>query len=115
MFPDTSTVSWFGHAVSVIQPSWSLTTLLILGGVVYLINQLLRNTRITQAIADAILGVNDIREIVKDIRANQILISTAVSKQGTQIAGIEDRLSKLEADFSTFRCQSGDTCPNRTN
>jgi hypothetical protein len=103
--PDSSTVHAFGQLLQY-NPSWSLVTLLILGGLVYFLINLLKNTALTQKILDSVSTIHE-------IRADQLVSNSERKAQGEQIKQINSRLDAVESDIETIKCSRTD-CTNRS-
>lgn len=79
-----------------INPSTALIVLVLGGGVIYLLSLLIKNTAITQAIADRMEGSDETAELIKAIRSDQLKSNEERKSQGLRIMAIEGRLDRLE-------------------
>ena len=90
-----------------INPSTALVVLVLGAGLIYLLSLLIKNTAITQAIADRLEGNDQTAATVKAIREDQLKSNEERKSQGMQIVAIQGRLDNLERTVFSLarRCQ----------
>lgn len=77
-------------------PSTGLIVLVLGVGIVYLLSLLLKNNKLTEAIAEKMDQGDETARLVKEIREGQIVSNSERKAQGMRITAIEGRLDKLE-------------------
>ena len=110
--PDTTSINFIAAFLNKVDPSWSLVSLAILGGVVYLLILLVKNTKLTEAVSKRLVD-NTTAETVKLIREDQLKSNTERKAQGETIDKIDGRLTTLEAKVEKMACKNAETCVNR--
>ena len=86
------------------NPSTALIVLVLGAGLIYLLSLLIKNTAITQAIADRMDGNDETAKTIKAIREDQIKSNEERKAHGMQIVAIQGRLDNLERTvFSMVR------------
>ena len=101
---DSVTVAYIGTILSY-SPSWSLVTLFLMGGLIYFLINLIKNTELTKKIFTSM-------DVVHEIRKDQILSNEERVQQGKQIKEIIQRVDAIEQDIEHIRCtRTG--CNNR--
>lgn len=93
--------------LAAMNPSTALVVLVLGIGLIYLLSLLIKNTAITQAIADRMDGNDETAETIKAIRADQLKSNEERKSQGQQIVAIQGRLDNLERTVFSLvrRCQ----------
>lgn len=79
-----------------VTPSTGLIVLVLGIGIVYLLSLLLKNNKLTEAIAEKMDQGDETARLVKEIREGQIVSNSERKAQGLRITAIEGRLDKLE-------------------
>ena len=97
--------------VSLAVNPWALLILVAIVGIGYLIYLLIKNNKITDAIASRI-GDTDSAQIIKDIRIDQLQSNVERQEQSVTIERIEKRLDKVESDVDEIKC-TDIKCPAR--
>ena len=78
-----------------ISPNTTFIVLVLAVGIIYLLSLLLKNTALTQAIADRLDGRDEAAELLKAIRDEQL-------SQGSQMMTIQARLDTFERNLSNL-------------
>lgn len=87
--------------VATTNPGIGLIVLVLIVGVIYLLSLLLRNTRITEAIAAKVEHNEESAQILREIRKDQVESNKERKEQGVRITAIEGRLDIVEKDVAS--------------
>jgi hypothetical protein len=102
---DSTTVKYLIEILE-INPSWSLVVLTVLGGLIYFVIGLSKNTSLTIKIYESM-------NTLDAIRADQLKSNEERAKQSEEIKIINQRLTSVEEDMASFRCTNAPSCPNK--
>lgn len=101
---DSATTANIG-TVATLNPSAAMVTLLLGAGLVYLLSLVLKNGKLTEAIAERLEGGEETMALLKAIREDQIKSNAERKEQGIRITAIEGRLDSQGRELKEHGAQ----------
>lgn len=108
---DSTTVVYIGKILQ-LNPSWSLVTLVIIGGILWMLVSLIKNTDLTKTILYKLGNHEQMAKTISDIRTDQLTSNEERKILNSRVGNIENRLGTLEKDVEELKCNNVG-CPNR--
>lgn len=83
---------------------WAFVVLAFIVVLGLVLRELVRNSKLTEAIASKLTDTTEIKDTVTKIRNDQVQSNTERKKQGELLDSVVHRVTKIEEDIRDIRC-----------